>query len=272
MKACEKELKLKEKIERIGTPLKEWDIQINYGIKTGFNEAFIIDTAKRDELIAKDSKSAEIIKPLLRGRDIKRYSYEWAGLWIIATFPAKNIDINEYPAIKEYLQSFGKRLEQSGEKGCRKKTGNKWFETQDQIAYWKEFEKEKIVWNPVSGEYYFAYIKNEMYFNNSLFMITGRNLKYIIAFLNSKIMKWLITIVTNLTTIGQYAYGSKEKIINLPIPKIPKEEQKPFEKLVDKIIEVKEKGFDTSEYERKIDEMVYKLYELTDEEIEIIKG
>lgn len=77
------EQRIKEKIERIGTPLKDWDIQINYGIKTGFNEAFIVDGTKRKELIEQDPKSDEIIRPILRGRDIKRYGYEFADLYLL---------------------------------------------------------------------------------------------------------------------------------------------------------------------------------------------
>ena len=146
------EYALKAKIEKNGKPLKDWDIKIYRGVLTGLNEAFIIDSAKRDELVALDPQSAEIIKPILRGRDIKRYGYEWAGLWIIGTFPALKLNIDDYPAIRQHLLDFGKdRLEQSsttlsdGTKS-RKKTGNQWFETQDQIAYFEEFNKEKIMY------------------------------------------------------------------------------------------------------------------------------
>jgi type I restriction-modification system DNA methylase subunit len=150
--ASEIEKSIKAKIERIGKPLKDWDVQIYRGILTGYNEAFIIDGKKKDELIAQDPKSAEIIKPILRGRDIKRYKAEFADLWLIATFPALKLNIDDYPAVRDYLKSFGKRLHQTGEEfidengqkaKTRKKTGNKWFETQDQIAYYEEFEKEK---------------------------------------------------------------------------------------------------------------------------------
>jgi hypothetical protein len=88
------EKRIKEKIERVGIPLKDWDISINYGIKTGCNEAFIIDKAKRDEIIAKDNKSAEILRPILRGRDIARYQTNFADLYLINThngIPSKNI-------------------------------------------------------------------------------------------------------------------------------------------------------------------------------------
>ena len=145
------EQSIKRKIEAVGVPLKDWNISINYGIKTGFNDAFIVSGAKRDEILAncktveEREKTAELIRPILRGRDIKRYSYEYADLYLIATFPAKHYDIEKYPAVKDYLLSFGmERLEQTGKehtiKGekikARKKTNNKWFETQDSISYW----------------------------------------------------------------------------------------------------------------------------------------
>ncbi|MFV0272662.1 MAG: class I SAM-dependent DNA methyltransferase, partial [Macellibacteroides fermentans] len=131
------ERNIKSKVEQVGIPLKEWDIRINFGIKTGFNEAFIINKEIKDSLIAKSPKNAEIIRPILRGRDIKRYKADFADLWLIATFPSKNYNIEEYPAVKEYLLSFGyDRLKQTGEVGARKKTNNQWYETQDSISYW----------------------------------------------------------------------------------------------------------------------------------------
>ncbi|VTX60565.1 Modification methylase PaeR7I [Campylobacter jejuni] len=277
---------LKTKIEKLGTPLKEWyGLNINYGIKTGYNEAFIITTEKKDEILAncKDEdekeRTAKLIRKMLRGRDIKRYSYEWAGLWVIGTFPSLKIDIEQYPALKQYLSQFLPRIEQSGEKGCRKKTSNKWFETQDNIAYYEEFEKEKIVWNPVSGEYLFSYIKEHIFFNNSLFMMTLDvfSLKYILAFMNSNCYKWLITLKTNLIQTGSYAYGAKDKIERLPIPKINSKNEKLANELislVDEILKAKEqdKNANTQELENKINSLVYKLYNLTEEEIKIIEG
>ena len=145
------EQSIKRKIEAVGTPLKDWDIQINYGIKTGFNDAFIITTVKREEILAncqtedERKRTAELIRPILRGRDIKRYGYDWANLWLIATFPSRHYDIDKYPSIKQYLLSFGiERLEQTGKTHivngdkvkARKKTNNKWFETQDSISYY----------------------------------------------------------------------------------------------------------------------------------------
>ncbi|EEL0664278.1 class I SAM-dependent DNA methyltransferase, partial [Campylobacter coli] len=190
---------LKAKIERIGTPLKEWQgLNIYRGILTGYNEAFIITTEKRNEILAncKDEaekeRTAKLIRKMLRGRDIKRYSYEWAGLWVIGTFPSLKIDIEQYPALKQYLSQFLPRIEQSGEKGCRKKTSNKWFETQDNIAYYEEFEKEKIVWNRISSDLCFSYDNQKNFILDSMFSITfysNINLKYLIANLNSSISK-----------------------------------------------------------------------------------
>ncbi|EHZ9990297.1 Eco57I restriction-modification methylase domain-containing protein, partial [Campylobacter jejuni] len=193
---------LKAKIERIGTPLKEWHgLNIYRGILTGYNEAFIITTEKRNEILAncKDEaekeRTAKLIRKMLRGRDIKRYSYEWAGLWVIGTFPSLKIDIEQYPALKQYLSQFLPRIEQSGEKGCRKKTSNKWFETQDNIAYYEEFEKEKIVWNRISSDLCFSYDNQKNFILDSMFSITfysNINLKYLIANLNSSISKFWI--------------------------------------------------------------------------------
>ncbi len=290
--ANSKELEIKKKIEKIGTPLKEWDIKIYRGILTGFNEAFIIDSKTKDELIKKDSKSAEIIKPILRGRDIKRYDYEFANLWLINTHNNPPININEYPAIKEHLDKFYPQLEKRTDKGATP------YNLRN-CAYLQEFEKEKIMWNPVnSSEYIFSYIQNEIFFNNSIFMISGKNLKYIISFLNSKLTKWSLSKITDLSQNGVYGYGSKEKFELLPIPKISEEAQQPFIKLVDEILSSKEKikkykkHFDSLnavdkieikeeieklenrnlEIEKTIDKMVYKLYDLNEDEIRIVEG
>ena len=110
------EQSIKRKIEAVGTPLKDWDIQINYGIKTGFNDAFIISTEKRNEILAncKDAeerrRTEELIRPILRGRDIKRYGYDWANLYLIATFPSRNYNIEKYPAVKHHLLTFAEDI------------------------------------------------------------------------------------------------------------------------------------------------------------------
>jgi type II restriction/modification system DNA methylase subunit YeeA len=289
--ADDKKLEIKEKIEKNGKPLKNWDVKIYFGIKTGYNEAFIIDTETRNRILAncKDEeerkRTEEIIKPVLRGRDIERYRYKWAELWVICTFPSKKIDIEQYSALKEYLASFGERLLQDGKPGHRKKTPHKWYETQDNIAYYPEFEKEKIVWQHVSGRYEFAYVPAGIYLNNALFMITGNPyiLKYMLGILNSKFADYLLLLFTNLTSLGRYAYGAEDKIEQLPLPPITKENQPLADQIVQKVQEIlsltqspdyetnKEKQQKVKELEKEIDKLVYKLYNLTDEEIRIIE-
>ena len=198
------EQSIKKKIEAVGTPLKDWDIQINYGIKTGCNEAFIISTEKRKEILDncqtedERKRTAELIRPILRGRDIKRYGYEWAELWLIATFPSRHYNIDEYPAIKQYLLSFGiERLEQTGKTHivngekvkARKKTHNKWFETQDSISYWEDFFKPKIIYPNMTKYMPFAYDNQGYLTNQKCFIMTGVHLPYLTAFFNSNIFK-----------------------------------------------------------------------------------
>ncbi len=282
-------LDLRDKIEQSGTPLKDWDIQINYGIKTGANEAFIIPTEKRDEILnaCKTQEERErtegLIKPILRGKDIKRYSYEWAHLWVINTHNGYTsalkskippIDIEKYPATKAHLDAHYDTI------ATRCDQGDTPYHLRN-CAYLEDFEKEKIVWNPVSGEYFFTFIKDEFYFNNSLFMMTSRTLEtrdlyYILGLLNTTLYRWLTIQMTNLITIGKYAYGSKDKIERLPIPQITEKNQELADKITDgakQILALKAKDpkANTQKLEKEIDALVYQLYNLTDEEIKIIE-
>ncbi len=283
-------LDLREKMEKGGIALKDWDIQINYGIKTGFNGAFIIRAEKREEILnacktqEERERTEALIKPILRGKDIKRYRYEWAQKWLINTHNGYTsalkskippIDIEKYPAIKTHLDAHYDTI------ATRCDQGDTPYHLRN-CAYLEDFEKEKIVWNPVSGEYFFTFIKDEIYFNNSLFMMTSKTLKtrdfyYICGLLNTTLYKWLTIQMTNLITIGKYAYGSKDKIERLPIPKITSKNQELARKITDcakKILQTKEKdpNANTQELEKEIDALVYQLYNLTDEEIKIIEN
>ena len=242
------ERSIKEKIEKIGVPLKDWNIKIYRGILTGCNEAFIIDGATKDALIAQDPKSAEIIRPILRGRDIKRYSYEFADKWLIATFPSRHYNIDDYPAVKNYLLSFGKeKLEQSGKKdiggikgnNARKKTNNKWFETQDTIAYWDDFSKQKIVWKRIGSIIRFAIDEKGVCPLDSVCFLTGNeNLKYIVGYLNSSFaIKQLLDNAPK-TGTGDVII-SVQALEPLLIPKCDDLMREKVEKLVDVIIENK---------------------------------
>ncbi|HED1112920.1 TPA: Eco57I restriction-modification methylase domain-containing protein [Campylobacter jejuni] len=276
---------LKAKIERIGTPLKEWyGLNIYRGILTGYNEAFIITTEKRNEILAncKDEaekeRTAKLIRKMLRGRDIKRYSYEWAGLWVIGTFPSLKIDIEQYPALKQYLSQFLPRIEQNGEKGCRKKTSNKWFETQDNIAYYEEFEKEKIVYPETTQGAYFVYDNKGIFLEKTAFFIVCENLKYLLGLLSSNLITYYYKNFSQGCKLGTKGYQyNKHALENLPIPKINSKNQNIVDELinlVDEILKAKEqdKNANTQELENKINSLVYKLYNLTEEEIKIIEG
>ncbi|MCB1159349.1 MAG: Eco57I restriction-modification methylase domain-containing protein, partial [Leptospiraceae bacterium] len=262
------QMKIKQKVEAQGIKLKDWDIQIYRGILTGYNEAFIIDGKTKDELIKKDKKNAEILKPLLRGRDIKRWTPEFADLWLIATFPSLKIKIDDYPDIKKYLLSFGKkRLEQSGETGARKKTGNKWFETQDQIGYWKEFEKPKIVWGNLNINATFSYSDNHDFTIAPCNLLTSNEgkLKYLLALLNSSMTSYLMRQIGYSREQGYLEY-KKIFVEQLPIPKPSPQQEVVFETLVDCILFIyenfnKEEHYKyVSKYESVIDALVLDLY------------
>ncbi|WP_424679982.1 TaqI-like C-terminal specificity domain-containing protein [Helicobacter pylori] len=282
-------LDLRDKIESVGTPLKDWGIQINCGIKTGANEAFIIPTEKRDEILnaCKTQEEREcterLIKPILRGKDIKRYSYEWADLWVIATFPSLKLDIDDYPSLKTYLSQFRPKIDQSGEKGCRKKTSNQWFETQDTIAYHGDFEKEKIVYGEIVQEPRFYLDNGEcelgvFYAEATSFILTGEHLRYLLGMLHSKLITFAFKTFYAGGGLGESGYRYKKAFIErLPIPQITYKNQELAHKITDgakAILETKEKDpkANTQKLEKEIDALVYQLYNLTDEEIKIIEN
>ena len=203
------EQSIKDKIEQYGTPLKNWNIEINYGIKTGCNEAFIIDEDTKDKLIAEDPKSAEIIRPILRGKDIKKYSYNFANLYLINTHNGLKdkgispIDVNNYPAIKKHFLQYGKeRLEQTGETHIingqkiksRKKTNNKWYETQDSIAYWDDFFEQKIIYSETNNvnTTKIAFDTNGYFTDKTCFIIISKefDIEKIYKILSSEIFTW----------------------------------------------------------------------------------
>jgi len=252
------EQSIRKKIESIGVPLKQWDIQIYRGVVTGFNDAFVISSAKKDELIATDPKSSEIIRPLLRGCDIRRYNYDFADQWLITTFPSLRIDIDKYPAVKKHLLSFGKRrLEQTGKAGARKKTNHKWFETQDTIGYWENFYKPKIVWGNLNLSAAFTLAPEGMFVNAPCPLIAPAS-NYLLAILNSKVADYYIR---NLGVIRSGCYFEYKPMFieKMPVP-FPTDD---ICKKIDKILHAK------NYYS--IDSLVYKLYGLTDEEIALIE-
>ncbi|MFA7084082.1 MAG: N-6 DNA methylase [Arcobacteraceae bacterium] len=287
------ELNIKHKMERIGITLKEWDIDFYIGIKTGFNEAFIIDGAIKNELIKKDKKNAEIIKPLVRGRDIEKYSYQFADKWLINSHNNPPLNIENYPYIKEHLDQYYEKLEKRGDKGLTP------YNLRN-CAYLDKFEKVKIVYPDIANKLTFTFDNEGYYFNNTVYFIDTDS-KYLFALLNSKVVNYYYGFISSqLGAKGLRAFTVYLK--EIPIPKIEKEKQQPFIKLVDEILELKDKikdykilleeatktdNFDREiklkkelenlenlciSNEKKIDNMVYKLYDLTEDEIKIVEG
>ncbi|GAA8600040.1 class I SAM-dependent DNA methyltransferase [Helicobacter pylori] len=294
-------LDLRDKMESVGTPLKDWDIQINYGIKTGANEAFIIPTEKRDEILnacktQEERKRTEaLIKPILRGKDIKRYSYEWAGEWVIFIpwhFPntdsQKSMEENEqdfsihYPIIYAHLLSHKDELL----KRNKDETGKRyeWYCLQRWAAsYYQDFEKEKIVYGEIVQEPRFYLDNGEcelgyFYAEATSFILTGEHLRYLLGMLHSKLITFAFKTFYAGGGLGESGYRYKKAFIErLPIPKITSKNQELARKITDgaeAILEAKEKDpkANTQELEKEIDALVYQLYHLTDEEIKIIEN
>ncbi|WQZ09608.1 class I SAM-dependent DNA methyltransferase [Helicobacter pylori] len=287
-------LDLRDKMESIGTPLKDWGIQINYGIKTGTNEAFIITTEKRDAIlkncddVQKDEKgmsererTKELIKPILRGKDIKRYSYEWVHLWVINTHNGYTsalkskippIDIAKYPATKAHLDSHWDTI------ATRCDQGDTPYNLRN-CAYLDDFEKEKIVYPETSQGAYFIYENSGIFLEKTAFMIVSDayNLKLLTALLNSKLITFYFKNFCGGCILGKSGYQyNKHALEKIPIPKITPKNQELAQKITDgakQILVLKEKDpkANTQELEKEIDVLVYQLYNLTDEEIKIIE-
>ena len=274
-----RELNLKRQIENIGVPLKDWDIKIYRGIVTGCNEAFIIDEAKREQLIAQDSKSAEIIKPLLRGRDVKRYHVQQSGFYILAT--GYDLDISEkYPAIYNHLEAVGKQME-SGKIRTR---GKGLFDRDDQgvnwwnlraCAYYSEFDNKKIVYPETTHSANFFYDSGEFFLDKTCFMITGSDLKILVGLLSSTLMTFAYKRYCGGTVLGAKGYQyNKHALEKLPVVKIPASQQQSFTALVDQILDAKHinPDADVLTLENEIDKLVYALYNLTEDGIAIVEG
>ncbi len=209
----------------------------------------------------------------MRGRDIKRYGYEWAGLYFIATFPSRHYDIEMFPAVKRYLLSFGiERLEQTGRTyivngkkvKARKKTNNKWFETQDSISYWEDFNKPKIIYPNMTKYMPFVYDDKAYCINQKCFIITGQSIAYLTAFFNSSLFKFCFR-----ESFPELQGGTREmsKIFfdKIPVMQVTNETNTQFKSVVDDIQNVYNKSKAMA-----IDTMIFNLYNLSDKERQII--
>ena len=246
---------------------------------TGYNEAFIIDGKKKDELIAEDPKSAEIIRPILRGRDIKRYGYEFADLYLINSHNGvkerdiKPVDINDYHAIKRWLDFGGVTYNgkiYEGYKQIEKRAdqGNTPYNLRN-CAYMEDFSKQKIVWKRVGSILRFSYDESHALALDSTCFATGQNIKYLVAILNSKFGKYLMKDSPKTGTGDLLISVQAIEPLLIPIPE--KEISFLLEKTIDEILIAINNQKPISEYEDKIDLIVYDMLGFTDQEIEFIE-
>ena len=274
------------KISSIGTALKDWNLAIYRGVLTGYNEAFLIDEKTKDELVAKNSSNKNVIKPLFRGREIQKYYAEFQNSYIIYIpwhFPlhedlsikgvskdAENKFKKEYSVIYDYLTQFkvGLSDRNKAETGIR----YEWYAMQRFGShYWKEFAKPKIIWKRIGSILRFCYDETGAYSLDSTCIATGDHLKYLVALLNSKLINKKLNRYAPKTGTGDLII-SVQALEPLKIPIPTEEQEKPFIALVDQIIEAKKQNCNISTLESQIDTLVYKLYNLTPEEISIIEN
>ncbi|WP_277561613.1 Eco57I restriction-modification methylase domain-containing protein [Elizabethkingia anophelis] len=262
---------IKTKIEAVGVPLRDWDINIYRGILTGYNEAFVIDGKKRDELIAEDPKSAEIIRPILRGRDIKRYSYNFADLWLINSHNGikekgiKRIEIDDYPSIKRHLDQYYPQLEKRADKGDT-------LYNLRNCAYMEDFSKQKIVWKIIGSNINFLIDNEGLFYNNAANILTSNSVKleYLIAFLNSKLFEWYFKRIVFIEVEGGGIQMFNTVMERIPIPQLSEKEQNPAIELVKSIIENLSQGQSCESFEKDLEKLIFNYFGLTDIEIEFI--
>ena len=260
------EQSIKQKIEAVGTPLKDWDINIYRGVLTGYNDAFIISTEKRDEILAncatedERTRTAELIRPILRGRDIKRYGYEWAGLWLINTHNGikgklERIHIEDYPAVKAHLDLYWDKISKRADKG----------ETPYNLrncAYLEDFSKQQIVWIELSDEPKFALAEN-MTSVNTVFFLTGEHVLHLLGILNSHLITWYFRHCIGTTSGVGTNRWLKYTIEQIPIVSVDEN----LEKLV---LCISNNYSDCLNSE--IDKLICQLYNLSAEETDFING
>ncbi len=278
-------LDIKKKIEIKGSKLKKWkDIKINYGILTGRNDTkndsgekegvFIIDEEKKNELIKKNENSRLLIKPILRGKDIFKYGYKWQKKYLIAVHFGLHKDIDNFPAIKEHLSKYKEILETRAQviRG-----DHHWIELDQNPSerYMEELSSNKIIYPNIHKEFAVAYEDEGFLINQKCFCITGKNLKYLVGILNSKLNFFYFKLIG--ASLGNAGYEISKIFVNelpIPTPDVNLLIADKIEKLVEQILSIKkaDSKADTKDLENQIDTLVYKLYDLNDEEIKVIEG
>jgi len=229
---------IKRKVEEFGVPLRDWNVSISYGIKTGCNEAFVIDKRKRQEILDSCSDLEErertdaIIRPILRGRDIKKGSYEWAGLYCILAYYGFHNDIKAYPAVFDYLKQFEVPLKKRGQvrytSSGKPKIGAKypgqhhWLELDNnpRKEYMDDFDRQKILYSEIVRSPQFFLDDEKFVPEATSFVLSGEHLEYLVEYLNSPIVAWIFKTFYAGGGLGESGFRYKKKfLVNLPIPR-----------------------------------------------------
>ena len=267
------EQSIKRKIEAVGTPLKDWDIQINYGIKTGYNDAFIIDTEKREAILAncqteeERKRTAELIRPILRGRDIRRYGYKWAELWIINIHNGikgklPRIKIEDYPAIKAHLDLYWDKISKRTDKGDTP------YNLRN-CAYMEDFSKPKIIWGEISDKSKFAFdFLGEYIPEATSFYMKGECIEYLLSALNSSVSEWLFSKVGTTTGVGTIRW-KKYTIEQLIVAKLSTEQLNTH---LAAFNDLKVGKMSITDFECFSNKLMYDVYKLTSDEIQYIEN
>ena len=221
------EQSIKQKIESVGTPLKDWDIKIYRGVLTGYNDAFIISTEKRDEILANCQteeerlRTAELIRPILRGRDIKRYGYDWANLWLINTHNGikgvkPRIDVNDYPAVKAHLDQYWDKISKRADKGDTP------YNLRN-CAYLDDFLLPKLIYPETTQGAFFAYDETGLFLDKTCFMMISKHARYLQATLSSQLFEFAYKRIFSSIELGQHGFQyNKHALIKLPVKKLNK--------------------------------------------------
>lgn len=267
-------LHLQKKIEKSGTSLEKLGTKIRLGIATGNNDVFIIDEVKKQQLIDADNNNSELIKPILRGKDIFRYHFKHSGLYIILAKNGVNVK-SDYPSIYSYFDSFGEKFKKRGAQG------QKWWNLRA-CAFFDDFKKEKIVWIELNDDGRFALAKDEIYLVNSAYFLlppNGYPSRFLLGILNSKVIRFYLSTIAETSGMGVYRWINNY-VKKFPIPNVSEHIKDKFIQYVDKVISLRNSSDlptgnlqkEIEKYEGLVDQMVYQLYGLTAEEISIVEG
>lgn len=261
-------MNLMRELKERGTPLEKYvDGKFYRGIVTGLNRAFVIDRQTRDRLMSEDPRSAEIIRRWVRGRDVKRWKVEWGGEYLI--FTRRGVDISRFPAIARYLSQFREQLEPGGLRG--RKPGNyKWYEIQDTIAYYSEFDEDKIIYPHFNTRPNFAYDQKGVLGNDKTYLIPGGSL-YLLGILNSNVTDFYLHQICPSVQQGYLEFRTPY-IGQIPIPVAQKDQSDTIERLVRKLLAAEGEGPLVDDLERKLNAITYEIYGLSQAEVGLLSN